>query len=416
MKEQLAVVRNQDIIHNVNFRKVEADFFAAQQLADELNTKVYGQEEATMKLAKAVVRSKAELTRHEQPMGVFFFLGNTGVGKTETAKALAKTMSPKAEEWQDHFIKIDCTGLQNEHEVANLAGSPPGYIGYGNEVLITPQMLQQGAVVCFDEIEKAHDSVIRWLLPVLEEGKTKIYQKTDKEVKPTILDFSRTMIIMTSNVGAEALQNRLKGKGNLGFGKAAKPQESEEVGKKALEEHFKHIPEFIGRIGREQIITFKELGQKEYVQIFNKYLDEVNVNQTQDPHFVSVTDEARSYLISKATHPQYGARDLISTINNELLSKVADIKVSLVLGKDQPLVAVLETTEEGKEELAFYTTDLPEIKPEITVFDDKKIIPFPTPDDSDLIYGEYPNIPDDYLREDGMQYRQPKQRTKRKRY
>lgn len=314
-------------------------------------------------LAGAVARSMAGFSDPNRPEMTAMFLGPTGVGKTLSAKALAQHLYRK--DWQDHFLRIDCTQLQESHSVGRLKGSEPSYVGYGdNNILITPDFLQKGGVIVFDEIEKAHPNIIRWLLPVMEEGQQKaLIPKrggTSYSSELTTLDFSKTYIIMTANVGAEALHKARTGNQGIGFHSESSKPDMEKIGTSELKKAFKDMPEFLGRI--DSTVVFKDLGRPELERVFNKFLDEINQDQRRGMNFLAVTSELRDFVLDHAETGEYGAREIRHKIDTYILDKASEIKVSGVLPEMAPLIGDLEGNE-----VIFWTTDIIEkpIVPEI---------------------------------------------------
>jgi len=317
-----------------HFDRLEIDQDTQNPIRDALNSKVFGQPEAVDCITSAIMRSEAGFTNPNRPKGVLFFLGPTGVGKTEMAKALTRHLYP--DEWEEHFKRIDCTDLQESHSINRIKGSPNSYVGYGDPVLIMPDFLEKGGVIVFDEIEKAHKSLYNWLLPVMEEGRVTVPLPTDnpaangakdtKEIVPTELDFTKTYLIMTSNVGADAIGEVRKGKANIGFGAKSESGDINKAAIAALKRHFAGIPEFLGRIGETNSIVFKDLGFSEYNRILDKFIDELNGSQTHDAVIISTTEELRRYFIDNAMSGEYGARTLRDQIDRKIVGQAAELK------------------------------------------------------------------------------------------
>lgn len=320
------------------------------EISAALQSEVFGQQAVCDALARAVVPSRVGLSDPERPLGSFLFLGPTGTGKTELAKTLARFLYGK--EWRKRLVLINCTELTERHEAARLKGAPNSYIGYGDPTLITPEMIEDGAVVVFDEVEKAHRSVHRWLLPVLEEGRTTVQVPTSedspaggkaKKIAPVDLDFRKSFVIMTSNVGSESMQKARRGVSHLGFSTRSTSENVHETGLRELKQRFMDIPEFLGRLTP---ICFDELTPGVYGLIFDKFVGDVNGRIGKDRNPIVVTTELREELIARAVRSgEYGARDLRNVIEQVLVSKVSEIIFSGAVPKGVPLIGVLENGE-----------------------------------------------------------------------
>lgn len=324
-----------DVLNEGGYQRVEVDPNTENPIRSFLNKEVFGQPDAVDAITSAIMRSETGFVSPNRPKGVFFFLGPTGVGKTEMSKALTRYLYPN--DWIDHFKRIDCTDFQNEGSVNRLKGSANGYIGSGDPVLIMPEFLDRGGVIVFDEVEKANRALHNWLLPVMEEGNVTVNLPTDnpaasgtthgKEIVPTPLDFTKTYLVMTSNVGADAISETRKGKSRVGFGSTNdKTGEIKQAAIRALKEHFAGIPEFLGRIGDANSVVFKDLGIEEYDRILDKFLAELNYSQTRDAILLTATEELRKSFIESAMNGDYGARTLRDLIDREILGKAAELK------------------------------------------------------------------------------------------
>jgi len=273
------------------------------QMELALHARVVGQQEPIVTISKAVRRARAGLKDPKRPIGSFIFLGPTGVGKTELAKALAEFMFGS----EDHLIKIDMSEFQERHTTSRLVGSPPGYVGYGEGGQLTDAVRRKPySVVLFDEIEKAHPDAFNLLLQVLEDG-----QLTDG--KGRRVDFRNTIIIMTSNVGTEHIR-RASRIGFSGFG-AGSELDSEDVRKKvddALKQLFR--PEFLNRI--DATIIFHALTNEEIRQITTLMLKRVQTQLKEHGLTLDVRDDAHTLLAQRGYDPAFGARPLRRIITN----------------------------------------------------------------------------------------------------
>ncbi len=343
------------------FRRIDVKTSPIDTLSEQLSSMVIGQEQAAHKLAQAVIRAKAGYADARRPVGSFIFLGPTGVGKTEMAKALGRNQL--GDDWEKRFLRIDCTELQEPHSVRRLTGSDPTYVGYGDPTLIRPDFLHQeeGVIILFDEIEKANATVHRALLPILEEGGMTIYAPTDKpnisgikdakEIAPFELDFTRAIIIFTSNTGAAEIQAQRQGRSHLGFRQevfdAHDLSATQTIGIDALRKSFRHMPEFLGRIGEDNVMVFRDLGTEDFSKIFDIFIADINRNKRSIGSLFDVTPELKQQLVERAIKiGKYGARDLRSVIENDLLTKIAEAKEAA--GKKLTQYVIADIDEEGK--------------------------------------------------------------------
>ncbi len=271
------------------------------QMEKVLHGRVIGQSEAIVMISKAVRRARAGLKDPRRPIGSFIFLGPTGVGKTELAKALAEFMFGS----EEHLIKIDMSEFQERHNVSRLVGSPPGYVGYGEGGQLTDAVRRKPySVVLFDEIEKAHPDTYNMLLQVLEDG-----HLTDG--KGRRVDFRNTIIIMTSNVGTE----QIRGASRIGFvgqGSEASNQDLRNRVNDALRMVFR--PEFLNRL--DGTIIFHALTNLEIRQITHYMLQRIQKQLDEHRLTLQVTDEACDLLAKRGYDPAFGARPLRRIITN----------------------------------------------------------------------------------------------------
>ena len=277
------------------------------KLEDELHQRVVGQEEGIEAIANAIRRSRAGLHDSKKPIGSFLFLGTTGVGKTELAKALADYLFDD----ENALTRIDMSEYQESHAVSRLVGAPPGYIGYDEGGQLTEAVRRQPySVILLDEIEKAHPDTFNVLLQVLDEGRL-----TDN--KGRLADFKNTVIIMTSNMGAAIIQEK--------FG-AAKMEDRNNVAELVKEDVFKELkkyvrPEFLNRI--DEIVMFTPLNQKEIREIVTLQLKSLAKMLTDQQISIESTDKAIDLLTEKGYDPQYGARPVKRVIQREVLNAIS---------------------------------------------------------------------------------------------
>ena len=279
------------------------------ELEKYLQANVVGQDEATVVIARALRRSRAALKDPKRPIGSFLFLGPTGVGKTYLAKILAEQMFGN----QDALIQIDMSEYMEKFSVSRLIGSPPGYVGHEDGGQLTEQVRRRPySVILFDEIEKAHPDVAQILLQVLEDGRL-----TDSLGRT--VDFRNTIIILTSNVGADILQKR----SSMGFGVADSEQNFEKVKQNVMDEMKKTFrPEFLNRIG--DIVLFRSLDKKDMSKIVELELAKVRARLAEKNMSLSLDSSAVDFLISKGWDEKYGARPLKRAIERELEDPLAE--------------------------------------------------------------------------------------------
>ncbi len=272
-------------------------------LEEELHRRVVGQEEAVRAVAKAIRRGRVGLKDPSRPVGSFLFLGPTGVGKTELAKALAQGVFGE----EKSLIRLDMSEYMERHSVSKLVGSPPGYVGYEEAGQLTEKVRRKPyCVLLFDEIEKAHPDVFNLLLQVLDDGIL-----TDSQGRR--VDFKNTIIIMTSNVGASQLQNKRP----LGFGGAQGEEEDRQMKKELLAQLKKAFrPEFLNRI--DDTIVFTRLQKEEIRQIAARLMDQVADRLRQAGLEASYDDALLDHLAESGFDPDYGARPLRRAIQSQI--------------------------------------------------------------------------------------------------
>ncbi|APU69270.1 ATP-dependent chaperone ClpB [Christiangramia flava] len=274
-------------------------------LEADLHKRVVGQEEAIIAVSDAIRRSRAGLQDQNRPIGSFLFLGTTGVGKTELAKALAEYLFDD----ESAMTRIDMSEYQERHSVSRLVGAPPGYVGYDEGGQLTEAVRRKPySVVLLDEIEKAHPDTFNILLQVLDEGRL-----TDN--KGRVADFKNTIIIMTSNMGSQIIQDKFENIKDLDTAMEAAKEEVLGLLKKTVR------PEFLNRI--DDIVMFSPLTQKDIRQIVELQLKGVRKMLSKQHIVLDATDEAVNYLALKGFDPSFGARPVKRVVQREVLNKLS---------------------------------------------------------------------------------------------
>jgi len=289
----------------------EAESEKLMKLEETLHNRVIGQDEAVKAISKAIRRGRVGLKDPNRPIGSFLFLGPTGVGKTELSKALAETMFGT----ENSLIRVDMSEYMEKHTVSKLIGSPPGYVGYDEGGQLSEKVRRNPySVILFDEIEKAHPDVFNVLLQVLDDGH--ITDSTGRMV-----DFKNTIIIMTSNAGAE---NIVEPK-NLGFNSGTTKEEDHDRMKGKVMDEVKRLfrPEFLNRI--DDIIVFHMLQKEQIGEIVDILINSLNKRIMEQMKLsIELDDEARQWLANKGYDQKYGARPLRRTIQNEIEDELAE--------------------------------------------------------------------------------------------
>lgn len=280
-------------------------------LEDTLKKRVIGQDEAVGIVAKAIKRGRVGMKDPKRPIGSFMFLGPTGVGKTELSKALAEALFGD----ESSMIRVDMSEYMEKHSVSKMIGSPPGYVGYDDGGQLSEQVRRHPySVLLFDEIEKAHPDVFNILLQVLDDG-----QITDSNGRK--IDFKNTVIIMTSNAGA----SRIMAPKNLGFAASSNAEQDHNKMQSRVMEEVKKLfkPEFLNRI--DGVLVFHTLEKPQQKAIVHLLIREMCDRIKENPGFtLTVSEEVEEYILEKGYQPQYGARPLRRTIQNELEDFLAD--------------------------------------------------------------------------------------------
>jgi len=280
-------------------RMMEGERERLTKLDQELAHRVVGQDEAVQAVANAVRRSRAGLQDPNRPIGSFIFLGPTGVGKTETARALAEFLFDD----EQAMVRIDMSEYMEKHAVARLIGAPPGYVGFEEGGQLTEAIRRRPySVILFDEIEKAHPDVFNILLQILDDGRL-----TDSQGRT--VDFKNTVIIMTSNVGSQYILENTGGDW----------EKVEEQVTNALRQHFR--PEFLNRV--DDIIVFRPLGEEQITRIVDLQLDRLDKLLAERKLTLDITPEAKRFLAREGYEPAFGARPLKRTVQRLLQNPLA---------------------------------------------------------------------------------------------
>ncbi len=305
-------------------------------MAKDLQGKVIGQDEAIVKLTKAIQRTRVGLKDPKKPIGSFVFLGPTGVGKTELAKVLATYLFDK----EDALVRIDMSEYMEKFSVSRLVGAPPGYVGYEEGGQLTEKIRRKPySVVLLDEIEKAHPDVFNILLQVLDDGIL-----TDGLGRR--VDFRNTIIIMTSNIGVRDLKDFGAG---IGFATKAKKENADEQMKATIQSALRKAfsPEFLNRL--DDVIVFNSLQREDIHKIIDLSLAKVFERIRNLGYKVQLTEKAKDFLAEKGYDSQYGARPLNRAIQKYLEDLVAEEILKGEIGQDN---VILADHEEGKDELS----------------------------------------------------------------
>ncbi|MBU0570285.1 AAA family ATPase, partial [Patescibacteria group bacterium] len=277
-------------------RLLESEAKRLTSLETELEKRVIGQDDGVSAIAKAIRRNRAGVSNLKGPIGTFLFLGPTGVGKTETAKALAEFLAGN----EDSIIRIDMSEYQEEHAVARLIGAPPGYVGYEEGGQLTEAVRRKPySVILLDEIEKAHANIFNILLGVFDDGRL-----TDG--KGRVVNFKNTIIIMTSNLGSRVIKEKMDA------------EQKKEIDR-LINQTFR--PEFINRI--DSIVIYKSLTANIMNKIVDLQLDIVKKRLAEQEISIVFSAKVKKYLAEKGYDPTFGARPLKRLINNEVLDEVA---------------------------------------------------------------------------------------------
>ena len=290
-------------------------------LGDELHKRVIGQDEAVELVTEAIIRSKAGIKDPTKPIGSFLFLGPTGVGKTELAKALAENLFDD----ENNMVRIDMSEYMEKYSVSRLIGAPPGYVGYDEGGQLTEAVRRRPySVVLFDEVEKAHPDVFNILLQVLDDGRI-----TDSQGRT--VDFKNTILIMTSNIGSQYLLDGMDENGNIS-------QESQSAVLEDLRAHFR--PEFLNRL--DETIMFKPLTKENIYDIIDLLVADVNKRLADREISIFLTDDAKKYVVDGGYDPNYGARPLKRFLQKHVDTLAAKLMLQGDVGAQDTIIIDVE--------------------------------------------------------------------------
>jgi|UniRef100_A0A7V3YFN3 ATP-dependent Clp protease ATP-binding subunit ClpC len=298
------------------------------RMEEEIHKRIVGQEEAVKAVCRAIRRSRAGLKDPRRPIGSFIFLGPSGVGKTELAKALAEFLFGR----EDALITLDMSEYMEKFTVSRLVGSPPGYVGYEEGGQLTEKVRRRPySVVLFDEIEKANPEIFNILLQIMEEGRL-----TDAQGR--VVDFKNTIIIMTSNLGARMIASQ----GGIGFGDKKEEGLSYQEIKHRVMEEVKRVftPEFLNRV--DEIIVFRPLKQKEIEQIVELLMKETKNRLKEHGMDIELTPEARAFIAREGYDPNFGARPLRRAIQRLVEDPLSELILSGTFKEGDRIIVTLE--------------------------------------------------------------------------
>ena len=299
-------------------------------LDEVLHKRVVGQDEGVQKVTESIIRSKAGIKDPTKPIGSFLFLGPTGVGKTELAKALAEALFDD----ESNMVRIDMSEYMEKHSVARLIGAPPGYVGYDEGGQLTEAVRRKPySVVLFDEVEKAHPDVFNVLLQVLDDGRI-----TDSQGRT--VDFKNTIIILTSNIGSQYLLEGIDSQGRI------RP-EAEAAVMNDLRAHFR--PEFLNRL--DEMILFKPLTRENISRIVDLCVADLNKRLSDRNLTIELTDSAKEFITERGYDPVYGARPLKRYLQKHVETLAA--KIILGDGVREGNTIVVDVAEDGSRLIAY---------------------------------------------------------------
>ena len=287
---------------------IEGEAKKLEKMEEIISRRVIGQQEAIRAISNAIRRSRAGISEENRPLGSFMFLGPTGVGKTETAKALSEFLFDD----ENALVRLDMSEYMERHTVSKLIGSPPGYVGYEEGGQLTDKIRRRPySVILLDEIEKAHPEVFNILLQILEDGRL-------TDAKGRVASFKNAILIMTSNIGSEHIA-KMSSLGFLGAKEAAEKRSLRDKVMEALKESFR--PEFLNRI--DEIIIFNYLGKPEIKKIVELELKKVAKRLKDKGIKIKISEKAKKVLAEQGFDPNLGARPLKRVIQRKVLDPLA---------------------------------------------------------------------------------------------
>jgi ATP-dependent Clp protease ATP-binding subunit ClpB len=312
-------------------RLLEEEAKKLERMEEEIHKRIVDQDEAINAIANAIRRARAGISEEKRPLGSFLFLGPTGVGKTETAKALAEFLFND----ENAMIRLDMSEYMEEHSIAKMIGSPPGYVGYEEGGQLTEKIRRRPySVILLDEIEKAHPRVFNILLQILEDGRL-------TDAKGRVASFKNAILIMTSNLGTDIIAKEAPLGFVAGKEREAKMESVKDKVMAVLKEHFR--PEFLNRI--DEIIIFNYLGKDEMKKIVELEIKKVERRLLEKNIKIEITQKVKDYLVEKGFDPNLGARPLKRVIQREVLDPLA---LEIVSGKIKEGERVKIDLENGK--------------------------------------------------------------------
>jgi len=325
---------------------VQAETEKLRNMSVEMKGMVVGQDEAISKVVKAIQRNRVGLKDPKKPIGTFIFLGPTGVGKTELARALSRNMFDS----EDALIRIDMSEYMEKFTVSRLIGAPPGYVGYEEGGQLTERVRRKPySVILLDEIEKAHPDIYNILLQVLDDG-----QLTDGLGRK--VDFKNTLIIMTSNIGVRQLKDFGEG---VGFATSARQANAEEANKAVIEKALKRTfsPEFLNRV--DDVIIFNSLEKEHIFEIIDILMKGVLKRLINLGFTLELTSEAKEFIAEKGYDQQFGARPLHRAIQKYLEDPLAEEILNMSIKEGDVMIADLD---KENQKITFTIKQLPEKK------------------------------------------------------
>jgi ATP-dependent Clp protease ATP-binding subunit ClpB len=319
-------------------RLLEGEMQKLLHLEDELHRRVIGQDEAVTAVSEAVIRARSGLKDPQRPVGSFIFLGPTGVGKTELARALAEFLFDD----ERAMIRIDMSEYQEKHTVARLVGAPPGYIGYEEGGQLTEAVRRRSySVILFDEIEKAHHDVFNLMLQILDDGRL-----TDGQGRT--VDFKNTIVIMTSNIGSQRILEYRGGFAGAGYDRM------KEAVLEEMRHHFR--PEFLNRV--DETIVFHSLSEEHLKQIVDIQMGRLRARLEERHITLELTDAARTNLVQTGYDPNYGARPLKRAIQKKVETPLGRLLIS---GEVRDGQTVVVDADPERDSLTFSAEQVPAV-------------------------------------------------------